>query len=69
MSGENVTLSLMDAMTAADALVDYGIKNVDRRVLFGNIVHALESLGYVESAESLRRYAATLREHSVRVDA
>ena len=66
---EVLYLSLVQALTAADALVDYGIRHIADRDTVAAVCSTLRALDYPSSAESLERLAATLREHSVRVDA
>lgn len=66
---EDVTLTLVQAMTAADALVEYGARHAHEPEKLRLIVSTLRALDYPASADALQRFAATLHEHSVRVDA
>ena len=53
-------LTIVDQMLQADALVEYGIKHVKDVVLFGRALDVLRKMDYIEAADALERYRASL---------
>ena len=54
-------LTLTQTHVCADALIEYGMKNV-RTPLCAAAIDALHAIGYPESADALTRYRDSLRE-------
>lgn len=67
---ETLTIRTLDLLTIADALVEQAHRRVTDAGVIARICAALHAIGYDESAEAVRNYAATMRDlagHSVKV--
>lgn len=53
-------MTTTDLMLVADSLIEYAIKHIEDAALFGRAVEVLRKLEYVESADALNRYRASM---------
>jgi len=53
-------LTATQLMLVADALIEYGFRNVSDDALFGRTVEVLRQIEYTTTADSLKRYRDSL---------